>query len=290
MKKPVLRFILLFSLLTLILPAASAELRQSPYLDAAFSMLEKDNIFMRRYNELTGSQAEALFELGMPYMFGGHDANAIMARYPEYAKRKCWENTKFYRIDKVYIYGFDCSGYTRWICTQCGLPEHDLLSNMILRYYENGEHYLYTHKTGLPPCDQLKDTLRVGDFLVTKHAARHIMMYIGTLRDFGFTAEEVPELADYLDYPLVVHCGAHPDYGERFQRFIDEHPDYYGNCLTTDGGVNVSILDVPRDAAPCHARVQNTDYDYFPLDEGRCKLTIMGMADSSSYCWYRMEP
>ena len=46
---------LLFILLCLT-AAASAEVQRHPLLDSAFKLLEKDNIFQRRYNELTGAQ------------------------------------------------------------------------------------------------------------------------------------------------------------------------------------------------------------------------------------------
>ena len=278
--------------------AAQGEVQASPFLDAAFSLIEKDNIFLRRYNELTGSHVEAMFELGVPYMFGGRGDELFLSQYPLYAKRKCWETTKFYRKDKVYIYGLDCSGYTQWIYAQCGMPAHDSLSNMILKheYAANGNHiYNYFGKNStrqtipMPAYDALKDTLQVGDLLVAKHGPRHVMMYIGTLADYGFTAEEVPQLQDYLDYPLVIHCGPSPFYGARFEKFIAEHSDYYGNCLTTNGGVEVSILGVPTDKAPYHEHVQINDFDYFLIDDGNYMLTIWDLPSATSYCWFRMK-
>ena len=172
---------------------------------------------------MTKADIQALFELGLPYMFGGENANAVFSGYPDYAKRKCWQDSKFYRKEQVYISGFDCCGFTCWICTECGLPEHDTLSNMILRRDEHKDHYLFTQRSGMPPYEQLKDTLRVGDFLVIRHGTRHIMMYIGTLRDYGFTAQEAPGLAEYLDHSLAVHCGPHPDYGERIDTAVHRH-------------------------------------------------------------------
>ena len=111
-------------------------------------------------------------------------------------------------------------------------------------YSEFKNNYLFTHREGqqMPPFEQMKDTLQVGDLFAMKHpysTYRHIMMYIGTLRDFGFTPEETPELAPYLDYPLVAHCGTHPQYGERFQRFIDTHPEDY---LNTQEGHNLPVV------------------------------------------------
>lgn len=271
--------------------AAQAQVERSDLLDAAFSLIEKDNIFLRRYNEITGANVEPLFELGVPYMFGGKGDDLFLSQYPNYAKRKCWETTKFYHKDKVYIYGLDCSGYTQWIYAQCGKPAHDSLSNMILKYeYERNGNHLYNHRAGheMPPYNELKDHLIVGDLLVGKHGARHIMMYIGTLADYGFTGEEVPELADYLDYPLVIHCGPSPFYGERFAKFIAENSDYYGNCNTTNGGVEVSILGVPLDKAPYQEHVQVNDFSYFLIDDGNYELTIWDLPGCTSFCWFRI--
>lgn len=268
-----------------------AEVERSPILDAAFSLLEKDNIFLRRYNEITGAQVEALFELGVPYIFGGKNPELFMSKYPEYATRDCWEQTKFYRKGKKYIFGMDCAGYTQWIHQQVGKPAHDTLDQMILKWdYERKGNHLYNHRKGheMPPYNELKDHLIVGDLLVGKLSARHIMMYIGTLADYGFTAEEVPELADYLDYPLVIHCGPSPVYGARFEKLIQENPERYGNCSTTNGGVEVSIIGVPLDAAPYHEHVQINDFDYFLIDDGNYLLTIWNLPACTSFCWFRM--
>ena len=303
MKKLIGTLLLAVMLSLAVCPGALALVERSPFLDAAFSAIEQDNIFQRRYNEITGAEVKSLFEQGVPYFFGRQtdytgtkltNVKDLMAAYPNYTIRKSLETTKFYRKDQFYIYGFDCSGFTRWIYHQCGLPMHPGLNDMNIKYEER-VHHIYNGGTQwtseakpMPPYDELKDHLQVGDLLNTKHGARHIMMYIGTLRDYGFTAEEVPDLADYLDYPLVIHCGPSPFYGARFEKVIADNPELYGKCKTTNGGVEVSILGVPVNAFPYHEHVQITDFDYFLIDDGNYMLTLRDIDEASSFCWYRM--
>jgi len=301
LKRMIAIILALLSLLTV--PALSEEpadgLTQSPILDAALSMLEEGNVFQARYNELTGASVESRFVLGAPYFFGGkHDYNIngeplLFSHEPLYAKRDIWEQTRFYDKGKNYLYGFDCSGFTQWVYSEVGYPEHPPLDQMILNYGKYGKkNHVYSHRKGkeMPAWDELAATLEVGDLLVGKNRARHVMMFIGTLRDFGFTAEEVPELAAYLDYALVIHCGPSLMYGERIQGFLDEHADdpYYNGVLVPDGGVAVSIIGVPFEDAPNHVHEGITDYAWFDLPDGY-KLTIWDLPACTSFCWFRIN-
>ena len=291
-----LRRLLLCLCLFMFLSAATCvAVERSPVLDAAFQMLEKDNIFQRRYNELTGAEVVSLFETGLPYFFGGRPTKLLMSRYPEFAKRDCWEDTGYYKQKKVYVYGLDCMGYVTWLRKEAGLPKMpsmgDILNDLRYRKYDlfcGGWNWKYA-ETPLPAPETLKDVLRVGDMLIMRTKYRHIMLYIGTLRDYGFNAENEPSVADWLDYPLVIHCGPNPRYPEAIQAYIDAHPDYCHNCLTTDGGVGVSLLYVPGEAAPYHEHVQVTDFDYFLIDDGRCVLTIRPTENPRAYCWVRLD-
>ncbi|MGN0794376.1 MAG: NlpC/P60 family protein [Aristaeellaceae bacterium] len=299
LKRIIALILALMSLTTLsaLAEEPSGGVEKSPLLDAALSMLEEGNVFLERYNELTGSDVAARFELGMPYFFGGkHDyklngKQLIFSREPLYAKRVCWEQTRFYDKGKEYLYGFDCSGFTQWVFSEVGWAEHPPLDQMILNYGKYGnKNHVYSHRKGkeMPPYDQLASTLKVGDLLVGKNRARHVMMFIGTLRDFGFTEEELPELAAYLDYALVIHCGPNLMYGERMQRFLDAHADdsYYKGVLVPDGGVAVSIIGVPFEDAPNHAHEGITDFAWFDMPDGY-KLTIWDLPACTSFCWFR---
>ena len=86
---------------------------------------------------------------------------------------------------------------------------------------------------------------------------------------------------------MVIHCGGSPFYGERFQKLIDENPERYGRCVTTDGGVAVSILGVDPEKASEHGNIQNTDYDWFVMNDGGYQLTVLSFTDVKYYCWYR---
>lgn len=286
---------ILTSFFILISAGASAQVERHQMLDCALPMLEKGNLFLLRYNEITGAGLEAVFDEGMPYFFGGSANEYMFSAAPRYRTYACWVSSEYFIKDEYYCYGLDCGGFTQMILRECGMPPHDTLENMILNWeYQQDGHHLFNQRPGheMPAFELLKDTLRVGDFFVARHTGakyRHIMMYIGTLRNYGFTAENEPELAEYLDYPLVIHCGLSPVYGERIQAYMDARPEIYRGCITTDGGVQVSILGVRPEDAPIHRHVQRTDYAYFLLSDDRTVLTVWDVFNVSSYCWFRMQ-
>ena len=254
--------------------SASALVERLPELDAAFSMIEEGNIFLERYNELTGAHIQARYKYGLPYFFGGKDTKYLMTL------RKPMETTRYYRTNQQYVYGFDCSGFTQWINSEVGKPKHDKLSSMILHYVKYAKNHLPIKDL---PAEELHEHLVVGDFLVAKIRARHIMMYIGTLADYGFTAENAPELKDYLSYPLVIHDGPNPFHPQWYEQYIQENNL---RATTTNGGVMVSIIGVPASAMPLSVTSNNELYHYFDL-EGY-QLTLYDLDLATSYVWFRM--
>jgi len=272
MKKWFLLLLFLASMLGVF--TVSAQVERQPELDAAFSMIEEGNQFLERYNQITGANIQARYQYGVPYFFGGKKADDLMKI------KKPIETTRYYSPKRAYVYGFDCTGYTQWINEQTGKPRHDSLSGMILKYSKYTKNHLPFKEL---PFESLREHLQVGDFLVGKHRARHIMMYIGTLKDYGFTAETAPEAKDYLNYPLVIHCGANPFYPQRYEQYIAENNL---KATTTNGGVCVSIIGVPSSEMP-HSVLSNKE-TYFYFDLNGYQLTLYDVTTATSYVWFRM--
>lgn len=307
MKKAIVWMLLLLLALASFQTGASALVEEKVCLNKAFSMLEEGNVFLRKYNEITGAGVKPVFELGMPYYFGGQDSKRVLAQAPLYGKvtvRPDVGGTKYFRVGQTFLMGFDCSGFTKWICRESGMNEfgekgHPGLQDLLMKdVYKNNNH-IFSGGTKavklkakpMPAYEELQYTLQPGDFLVAKHpGARHIMMYIGTLNDFGFTPDELPpQLANYMEYPLVIHCGPSPVAGERFQAFIDSNRDYK-NCNTTNGCVEVSIVGVPVEEATHHVKnLQKKDYDYFMIDNRTYALTIFDLSVCTSFAWFRVH-
>ena len=285
---------------------AGAEVERNVLLDNAFKMLEEGNIFIERYNQITGADVQPIFPTGVPYFFGGKDYDKMLENYPKFTKKSCKEVTRFFRKGTIYACGLDCHGFICAVRTESGYSKISPLNMMFSPVYTdkktkkqyNWEQYYIWVKYGpdkkskredipLPPLDTIKDTAQVGDLLMIHARGNHILMYIGTLRDYGFTEEELPALKDYMDYPLMIHCGVSPVYGERIQQVMDADPAYYKGMLTTNGGVQVSIWGVPREAAEYHETVQNNDFDYFKLPNGQV-MTIYDLTNVSKWRWIRL--
>jgi len=233
---------LLLALLLLALPLRAPALEPHPVLSAALSMLEEGNPFIARYNGLTGSQVEARFPLGAPYFFGGLAEEKILR------VMRPWQESRYYKMDRFYLYGLDCGGFTAWALKQAGRPRHPAIARLLSRDRVFDQNRL--NLNGLP-WEELPQHLQPGDLYALRHSlGRHIMLYIGTLKDFGYTEDSLPAaLKPYLHYPLVAHASANPFYYRRYTRYIARHIKITP-VTPPDGGVMVSLLGVPKDAAP----------------------------------------
>ena len=279
----------LLCLMTLLCASASAELVQSPYLDVAFSALEEGNPFVARYEEATGVEITPLISTGIPYTFGGRDSQYL------FMVRKITQVSKYGAVGTKCIWGFDCSGFTRWIQQQVGDKEHPGLTEMILKRSQYKEYRMedlvlkggkYTpsyFKGEKLTIEEITERLQVSDLLAAKHSGRHVLMYIGTLRDYGYDEESAGEAAAFLDYPLMINCGNDPNYIARTQQYIDENGL---DAKPSKGGVTISIIGMAETDAPHLNESGAKPFYYYELADGY-QLSVYDLVGASSYVFWR---
>jgi len=279
----------LLCLTALLCAGASAELVQNQYLDAAFPALEEGNPFAARYEEATGADITPLISIGIPYTFGGQDARYL------FKVRKITQVSKYGAVGTKCVWGFDCSGFTRWIQQQVGDPTHPSLSQMILKRSQykayrleelvlKGGKYTPSYFKGEKlSAEEIAERLQVGDLLAAKHSGRHVLMYIGTLRDYGYDEESAGEAAAFLDYPLMINCGNDPNYITRTQQYIDENGL---DAKPSKGGVTVSIVGMAETDAPHLNESGAKPFYYYELADGY-QLSVYDIVGASSYIFWR---
>ncbi|MBQ7520591.1 MAG: hypothetical protein IJU12_09740 [Clostridia bacterium] len=257
----------------------------SPALEAAFQMLEQGNPFLERYNLITGARVSPYLPAGIPYFMGGRDIETILRNQPdEYVLWYSWQDSVYYRDGVMYFYGLDCVGFVRKVWMDTGVmgftTATSLLNECEWRHILSG--------TGHEPQDwqAWPRDLRLGDVLVTSSPGMHMMMLIGTLRQFGYTAEEVPELSAFLDAPLVIHCGVNAAYADRFFALKQTGPWRYSLATVPDGGVTVSLLGADWSSAPHHVHQQLQDTAWYTLPDGTW-LTVIDWSKVLRWCWCR---
>ena len=278
MKRQLTRvFCVIIAALTLLSSPAGAVTR-CPELDAALVMLEEGNPILEAYNAQTGAGLSPVAPNGCPYFFGGKDATLVGRT------QKAWESSTYYKEGQWYPGGLDCVGFTRYVFSASGHSEHPAISAMV---GERGRPYQVPMSEGQPAA-LLSEVLRTGDLLALRHASGgyHVLMYIGTLRSFGFTEDTVgTKLADKLDYPLLIHCSSNRDYSERYTYWIRENARW---ANTTDGGVMVSVFGCSEEG--CDGVMNNLDrssFSYFNLKGYH--LTVYTLEEGDQSRWIRWK-
>lgn len=282
--------LLVFIISLLCLGAAAEEhpegIRACAALNHAFTVLEEGNPFTERYNRMTGENVQARMAQGAPYFWGAQEDH-LFAKEPEYVVVPAWQNSPaYYKAGTLYMYGFDCVGFVKWVWKETYGMEMPKRASL----FRDTEHQIRNTDTGEGPVwDGFAETLVPGDLLLLEHGGggHHIAIYIGTLRMYGYTAEEVPELAEELDVPLVIHCTTNAQVSNRFAELIAHGLPKYRCATVTDGGVCVSLLVDGFDKVPGLVHQQNQDTRYYTLPDGTW-LTALDCSDLDGYCWYRV--
>ncbi|MBQ6232257.1 MAG: C40 family peptidase [Clostridia bacterium] len=318
MKKYLILFLLIFVMCCVCASAEEADagaVARNPYLDIAFSCLEEGNPILIKYNALTGANIEPMLKTGMPYYFGGQDFSRLLT------VGSMWETSRYGIKGQKYVYGFDCVGFVRYIQTQMGDELVPSLSEMILKRTGQYKDYVLvdvmektapfslawnsdsvkiaTGKTLKKPKKypgveaeretfaQVAQMLEPGDLFTANHGGRHVMMFIGTLRQYGHTAEEAGEMGEYLDYPLFINCVWNPDYVARMEAYIAENGL---KALPNKGGVCITIVgprteDAPHMIADTERTQRPKNFHYFELEGYH--LSLLDLSQATSYVWWR---
>ena len=245
---------------------------QQEWLDEALGMLDEGNPVLRQYQAVAGSLVSAEYPLGVPYFFSGETGNGMLKpRVPNPNS-----TTRYFRAERTYLYGLDCAGYLNLVLSRTDLG-HVSIAKMI-RDGQGGD-LLAADPSEWP------DFLIPGDLIGMDHGRyNHIVMYIGTMRSFGWTEETAGEALPVLDMPLVIHCGSNPFYYERYKEYIRDCG--YRNTYPPDGGVTVSVVlpdakDAPYSMSPPWG--WGDDFHWYLLDGS--PLLVFPLASADSLVW-----
>ncbi len=248
-------------------------LADSELLDIALSALPAEHWALRRYQEETGSLIQARWpETGVPYYFGGHSEEKVMHRFFPL------QESRYYRSDRLYLCGFDCGSFLHWVEEKAGYQPQDELSEI-----------LKARADAFPlqgvPLAAWRTALLPGDMIIFNHGTYHIGMILGTPRLYGLNEENAPELAGWLDYPMMIHCGEDPFCYDRFRDYIQKQA-YRMDTTPPDGGVTVSLLTEHKGDAP-HIRQApwGKEYGYFSV-MGQ-EMTVFPLDDCREMAWMR---
>lgn len=241
-------------------------------LDSAFSALPESHWTLQRYRELTDAILLPEWpESGAPYYFGGHLAENVLRPFtPDQA-------SSYYREGKYYLGGFDCIGFIRWAEEKAGKTPMPSL-----------EEVLSARSDFFPVKDRDPRSwtafLQPGDLLLFDHGSLHVGICIGTPRQYGLTEENTPDLAGWLDAPMMIHCGEDPFVYRRFSAYIETLSYRRISVTPPDGGVTVSVLvSSPGDAPNREKAPWGKEYGYFRV-MGQ-EMTAFPVSDCGRIAW-----
>ena len=250
------------------------KVRYGGLYENSLSMLEKGNPFVSWYDDTADSLMEVSLPLGVPYYYAGGTEDKFLHRFfPS-------TTTRYYLDSHMYLCGLDCVGMTHLIYEKCGLERHPSISDIL--HYGIGSDILKNNDPSRWPM-----FLKPGDLIGVKHGTFHIMMYLGTMRQFGITESAAGEAAELLDYPLVIHCGGNPFYYDRYEEYIREQG--YKNTYPPDGGVTVSVIRATDKDAP-HSRDTSwgKHFGWYLMQDGQ-PLLVFRLDDCTDMAWYGPE-
>ena len=250
------------------------KVRYGEVYENSLSMLEADSIFIERYDDTADSLMAASLPLGVPYYYAGGTEEKFLRRFfPS-------TTTNYYKDTHMYLCGLDCVGMTHLVYEKSGLERHPSISDLLhlgvahslLKKTDTSRWYMF---------------LRPGDLIAVKHGTFHILMYLGTMRQFGWKESNAGEAAGLLDEPLVIHCGGNPFYYERYQKYIKDQG--FRNTYPPDGGVTVSVVQqTDKDAPHSTDTSWGKHFGWYNITKTQ-PLLVFRLDDCTDIAWYGPE-
>ena len=250
------------------------KVRYSPIYGNSLSMLEAGSLFIERYDDTADSLMTASLPLGVPYYYAGGTEEKFLRRFfPS-------TTTNYYLDSHMYLCGLDCVGMTHLVYEKSGLKKHPSISDLL---HQGIGHGLLRSTDP----SQWHMFLQPGDLIAVKHGTYHILMYIGTMRQFGWKESGAGEAAELLDEPLVIHCGGNPFYYERYQQYIREQG--FRNTYPPDGGVTVSVVQQTDKEAPHSTDTSwGKHFGWYNITDTQ-PLLVFRLDDCTDIAWYGPE-
>ena len=244
--------------------------RDEKFYEASLSMLEQGNPFIAYYDDTADSLLTASLPLGVPYYYAGRTEEKFLRRYYP------GTITRYYRPDRMYFCGLDCVGMTRLVYEKSNMERHPSIAAILTRGI--GAAAL----RGRDPAEW-PSLLLPGELVCVHHGTYHVMMYLGTLRQFGWTEENAGEAASLLDEPLVIHCGGNPFYYDRYLAYIQQ--EGFRNTYPPDGGVTVSVIRKTNKDAP-HTMKTSWGKFFGWYELGDYPLLVFPLDDCTDMAWF----